>query len=279
MTQRSFTFPSITLLLGLTLCSWGASSAHAYLRPFKVVIDPGHGGADTGTIFNNGMNSVAEKNVTLLIARQVAAQLRAEGIEATLTRHDDRELTLGSRTELANRMGADLFLSIHMNSGPATPGIGGAEGVETYILNNATDASSRRLAHLENTVISHEGIHTPEQEDVALILRDMRLDANLAESKRLACTIQNHLVGNRLIASRPRNRGVKQALFHVLLGADMPSVLVEAGFLSSYHDRAIVLSAEGRQKIAASIARAIEQYRALKGTRAASVALSRCQVH
>jgi N-acetylmuramoyl-L-alanine amidase len=248
-----------------------------------VVIDPGHGGTDNGTIFYDGTYAVAEKNVTLLIARQVAAQLKAEGIDVTLTRRDDRELSLGGRTELANRLGADIFLSIHMNSTQTRTMMPGAEGVETYILNNATDASSRRLAHLENTVISHEGIHTPEQEDVALILRDMRLDANLAESKRLACNIQRNLAGSRLADPRPRSsrrdRGVKQALFHVLLGADMPSVLVEAGFLSSQRDRAIVLSAEGRQKIASSIARAIEQYRALKGTRAASLALSRCQVH
>jgi N-acetylmuramoyl-L-alanine amidase len=265
---------------------------------FRVVIDPGHGGSDTGAIFYNGDYPIVEKNVTLMIARQVAAQLRARGIDATLTRRDDRELALGKRTELANRLQADLFLSIHMNSAPESE-LKGAEGVETYILNNATDASSRRLAHLENTVISHDGHETPQQEDVALILRDMRLDANLSESKLLACEIQNNLAGGHARGSRPllasashkkmprpelrrrayqRNRGVRQALFHVLLGADMPSVLVEAGFLSSPRDRSIVLSFDGRRAMAASIVHAIERYRTLKGTRAARLALGRCQV-
>jgi N-acetylmuramoyl-L-alanine amidase len=264
----------MTTLMTTTIPALAAS------RPFKVVIDPGHGGTDFGTIYHNGDYPIAEKNVTLMIARQVALQLRAHGIDATLTRRDDRELPLGKRTELANRMAADVFLSIHMNSAPGAE-LKGAEGVETYILNNATDASSRRLAYLENTVISRDGIKTPQQEDVALILRDMRLDANLSESKRLACAIQNSLVGPRKPGaprSHQKSRGVKQALFHVLLGADMPSVLVEAGFLSNPRDRAIVLSAEGRKAMATSIARAIEQYRRLKGTRAATVALSRCRV-
>lgn len=247
--------------------------SRAAVRPFKVVIDPGHGGSDHGTVYYNGNYPISEKSVTLMIARQVAAQLRAEGVDATLTRKDDRDLPLGKRTELANRLGADVFLSIHMNSAPGAD-LSGAQGVETYILNNATDASSRRLAHLENTVISHEGLETPQQEDVALILRDMRLDANLSESKRLACAVQNGLSGKKA----QRSRGVKQALFHVLLGADMPSILVEAGFLSSARDRAVVLSSEGRRMMGVSIARAIEQYRAHKGTRAASLALSRCQV-
>jgi N-acetylmuramoyl-L-alanine amidase len=255
-------------------------NAQAAVRPFKVVIDPGHGGTDHGTVYYNGDYPIAEKKITLLIARQLAAQLKAEGVDVTLTRKDDRDLPLGKRTELANKLGADIFLSIHLNSAPGADARG-TEGVETFILNNATDASSRRLAYLENTVISREGIETPQQEDVALILRDMRLDANLSESKRLACAIQNHLSGKVRSAKRSfyrRNRGVKQALFHVLLGADMPSVLVEAGFLSSPHDRAAVMTIEGRRAMAASMARAIEQYRRLKGTRAATVALSRCQV-
>lgn len=275
-------------LLALLGCLAVVAPARASVRPFKVVIDPGHGGSDTGATFSNGVIQIAEKDVTLVLARQVAAELKALGVDATLTRREDQELTLGSRTELANRMGADIFLSIHMNSvrhghGGRGGQRGSAEGFETYILNNATDASSRRLAHLENTVISREGIQTPQQGDVALILRDLRLDANLAESKRLACSIQNGLVTRApALASsahdKRRNRGVKQALFHVLLGAEMPSVLVEAGFLSSPTDRSLVLSVEGRKAMASSIARSIERYRRLKGTHAATLALSRCQV-
>lgn len=242
-------------------------------HPFKVVIDPGHGGTDYGTIFDNQVIRIAEKEATLLLAKGVAQELKSRGIEATLTRQDDRDIPLGARTGLANRLGADLFLSIHMNSTQIL-GTHDAEGIETYILNNATDASSRRLAHLENTVISHEGIETPAQADVALILRDLRLDGNLSESKRLACSIQSNLT-----ISQHRSRGVKQALFHVLLGADMPSVLLEAGFLSNSHDRALVLSLRGRRTMSIAIARAILQFKTTKGTPSAATALSRCKVN
>jgi N-acetylmuramoyl-L-alanine amidase len=279
MKNKKMVHPAVThslfcrFLIGIILSAVPVPSFGSP-TPFKVVIDAGHGGADHGTVFDNGLVQISEKDVTLLIARQVAAQLRAHGMNVTLTRRNDRELALGARTQLANRLGADIFLSIHMNS-THTPMVRDAEGVETYILNNATDASSRRLAHLENTVISHEGIDTPEQADVALILRDLRLDANLSDSKRLACSIQSNLAttGHR------RNRGVKQALFHVLLGADMPSVLVEAGFLSNPRDRAQVLSPHGRKVMSASIARAIEQYRTLKNTPSARLALNRCKVN
>jgi N-acetylmuramoyl-L-alanine amidase len=256
-------------------------------RPFRVVVDPGHGGTDLGTVFDNGAIRIAEKDVTLAIAKEVSRQLRAKGYRVSLTRYGDKELTLPSRTSLANRIGADVFLSIHMNS-TSTPMVSDAEGIETYILNNASDASSRRLAHLENSVLGNDArIDAPT--DVALILKDLRLDANLSESKRLACALQSHLVeGTRgpvtrrapgFAHSRHRDRGVKQALFHVLLGADMPSVLVEAGFLTSPRDRELVLSPAGRRSIAKAITRAVEQFRGQKDTQRALVELSRCKVN
>jgi N-acetylmuramoyl-L-alanine amidase len=183
-----------------------------------------------------------------------------------------------------------------MNS-TATPMVSDAEGVETYILNNASDASSRRLAHLENSVLGRAtdagigGAAPPT--DVALILKDLRLDANLSESKRLACALQRNLVEHTApaVAGRSpgfprshartsiRNRGVKQALFHVLLGADMPSVNVEAGFLTSPRDRELVLSPAGRRSIARAITRSVEQFRGQKNTQRALLELSRCKVN
>ncbi len=254
--------------------------AQGSVPTFRVVIDPGHGGNDTGTVFDNGIVRISEKDATLLIARQVAKQLKAKGIGVTLTRQEDRDLSLGARTALANRLGADVFLSIHMNSTHSrAPKLGPvAEGIETYILNNATDATSKRLARLENSVIQHTEGESPQEADVALILRDLRLDANLGESKRLACAIQDGL-STPGHPSRLRNRGVKQALFHVLLGADMPSVLVEAGFLTSARDRAAVLSPKRRKAMAASIAGAIDRFRKQKGTPQEQASLSRCKVN
>jgi N-acetylmuramoyl-L-alanine amidase len=127
--------------------------------------------------------------------------------------------------------------------------------------------------------------------DVALILKDLRLDANLLESKRLACAVQGELVAATVpdrkaalaIRGSPRNRGVKQALFHVLLGADMPSILVEAGFLTHPRDRAIVLSEEGQRSIATAMADALDRYRALqvpRGPRSEALArLSSCKIN
>lgn len=220
-----------------------------------MVIDPGHGGGDHGTVFRQGARHVAEKDITLLIAREAARALRTRGFRAILTRNRDRDIPLPSRTALANRLKADVFLSVHLNSThDRLPGE--AEGVETFILNNATDASSRRLARLENSVLGGSRNDAGGQTDVALILKDLRLDGNLAESKRLACALQTSLVSGR----QERDRGVKQALFHVLLGADMPSVLVEAGFLTHPRDRAQMLSPQGRKAIGQAIARAVERY-------------------
>lgn len=275
------------LFFFLGASSWGALpalAAHSRFIPpsssrFHVVIDPGHGGSDFGTIFNNGRIRIAEKDVALLLSKQLARELRSRGILVTLTRNSDREVPLGNRTALANRLKADAFLSIHLNS-PARPSSSDAQGIETFILNNTTDETSRRLARLENTVLGPRSAaaDTPEQTDVALILRDLTLDANLAESKRLACGIQGNLVRTPLGRGKIRDRGIKQALFHVLLGAEMPSALLEAGFLTHPQDRKLFLSAPGRRFFSNSVANAIDRFRRTRGTPEALRELSRCQV-
>ena len=283
----------LPVAFGLIFAASGAHPAFASIkslrrhRPFRVVIDPGHGGVDLGTVYKTGTARIMEKDATLLLSEQVARQLRARGFSVILTRTEDVEVPLGRRTAIANRLGADIFISIHMNTTPDHDPNDG-EGIETYILNNTTNESSRRLARLENTVLSPEvrAGDTPEQLDVALILRDLRLDANLSESKRLACLVQNHLVsvsghtrtGFSLGHFRQRNRGVKQALFHVLLGAEMPSILVEAGFLSNPYDRAMVLSPVSRKAMARAIALAVVSFRDHRDTPKALATLSRCQI-
>lgn len=266
------------ILLYAFSASFTVSAAPAGRKAFHVVIDPGHGGVDQGTIYEDERIRITEKEVTLALAQEAAREIRARGIQVTLTRERDEDVSLGRRTALANKLKADVFVSIHMNStaGREATELRTAQGIETYILNNTTDATSRRLAKLENTVLGQEAKSgTQEQVDVALILRDLTLDANLAESKRLACSVQSALVAG---GSRA-NRGIKQALFHVLLGAEMPSVLLEAGFLTHAKDRAWVLSTAGKRSIGASIAKAMDQFRKLKGTRQALSELSRCKVN
>jgi N-acetylmuramoyl-L-alanine amidase len=236
---------------------------------FSVVLDPGHGGSDQGTVFELGRKRIEEKDVTLALAREAAKQLRKRGIRAILTRATDKEVPLAQRTAVANKLNAGAFISIHMNS-TATPMTSDAEGVETFILNHTSDASSRRLARLENSVLGKSAENAPDQTDVALILKDLTLDANRPQSSRLACYLQRSLIkstgaslAKRGLASpnhRERDRGVKEALFHVLLGADMPSALVEVGFLTNPRDRSLVLSAQGQKTIGQAIAQAVLRY-------------------
>jgi N-acetylmuramoyl-L-alanine amidase len=278
-------FGQLSRSLWASLCL-GCMGALSLFSPaalaFTVVIDPGHGGTDFGTIHDDGKLKLAEKEVTLALALEATRALRAVGVKVHLTRQDDRVVPLPARTALANRVKADAFVSLHLNS-TATPMVNDAEGIETYILNNTNDGSSRRLARLENGVLGgHEQAGESEPLEVALILKDMRLDANLPESKRLACTIQTELVRTvartQQVSYPSKSRGVKQALFHVLLGADMPSVLVEAGFLSNARDRALVLRPESRKAMGQALGRAILRFHQQKGTPAARRTLSTCPV-
>lgn len=275
--------------IAIVLTALKSTSAHSAPAPFRVVLDPGHGGQDHGTYYENSQFRLAEKDVALAIAKETKAILESRGIAVTLTRDEDHDLPLAHRTALANRLKANLFLSIHLNSSHAPRA--NTEGVETYILNTQTDASSRRLARIENSVVTQAPDSNAPLE-VSLILKDLRLDANLAESKRLACTVQRHLVsettrfqqGPRSSVKdvqrqmRLRDRGVRQALFHVLLGADMPSALVETGFLAHAGDRKIIASVEGRRTVARALASAVEGFRKDQGTRRAADVLHKCHL-
>ena len=240
------------------LCLFAQSSAQAGLPPFRIVIDPGHGGRDEGATYQRGTLLVREKDMTLRIAQEAQRILLKKGYSVTLTRNEDKELSLPSRTALANQLKAHLFISIHMNQSQNEQ----AQGIETYIMNHTSDASSRRLARLENSVLSPSDQSSFSSSDVALILKDLRLDSNLGESKRLACLVQNQLVtatSQRLELKR-RDRGVKEGLFYVLLGADMPSVLVEAGFLNHRWDRALALSSSGQRLLGEAISQAVDTF-------------------
>jgi N-acetylmuramoyl-L-alanine amidase len=241
------------------------------VKPTKllVVIDPGHGGTDKGAIYHNEKSiknlfkvpgkqvDIMEKDLTLMIARDLARELLIKGHSVILTRNEDKDMQLPDRTALANRLKANVFISIHMNSSTEKDQKSG--GIETFILNHATDDSSKRLADLENKVLlESKAMEKTKSSNVSLIMKDMILDANLEPSRQLACAVQSRLSQNTI------SRGVKQALFYVLLGADMPSILIEAGFINAKTDRQKVLKTKSRLKIAAQIAQAIDDYRQKK---------------
>jgi N-acetylmuramoyl-L-alanine amidase len=188
----------------------------------KIVLDPGHGGKDPGAV---GPGGIAEKDIVLAVAKKLAAKLKNEmGIQVVLTRKDDRFIPLDDRTELAKKENGDLFISLHMNASPNAE----AKGIETYYLDNTDDEAAIRLAARENAT-SRKNIS-----DLQFILSDMTQNMKLEPSITLAHRVQNSLVsGMTKVMGDVKDLGVKKALFYVLVGAPMPSVLVEMFFITN----------------------------------------------
>jgi len=221
-------------------------------RPI-VVIDPGHGGHDPGA---QAPGIVAEKDAALAIAMRLRNALAALGVDARLTRDDDTFLSLAERTQMANRAGADLFISVHLNSSPDS----GTTGIETYYLNNSTDRATIRLARMENEVAG--GYSAAGEADLNYIFTDLRQDYKANESASLARMIEAETVADAgaSLGLKVNALGAKMGPFYVLVGAEMPAVLVECGFLSNA-DEARLLSAPGyQQAIADGIAAAALHY-------------------
>jgi len=188
----------------------------------KIVLDPGHGGKDPGAI---GVGGIAEKDIVLAVAQKLAKKLTKEmGIEVVLTRKNDSFVRLEDRTAIANAEDADLFLSLHMNASTS----GDAKGLETYYLDNTSDEASLRLAAREN------GTSRKNVSDLQFILSDMTQNMKLEDSISLAHRLHGSLVDSMSKKLRAvKDLGVKKALFYVLVGARMPSVLVEMFFITN----------------------------------------------
>ncbi|MGD0288704.1 MAG: N-acetylmuramoyl-L-alanine amidase [Candidatus Binataceae bacterium] len=218
-----------------------------------VVIDAGHGGHDPGT---EAAGDVAEKDLTLQIATRLRDALAASGIDARLTRDRDIFLTLAERTQMANRNRADLFVSIHLNASPDS----NTAGIETYYLNNTTDRATIRLAHMENDVAG--GYGAPGEPNLNYILTDLRQQDKANESASLARMIEAETVADidASMGIRLNELGAKQGPFYVLVGALMPSVLVECGFLSNPDEARLLQSPRYQQALADGIARAVMHY-------------------
>jgi len=197
-----------------------SAAVHGGIR--KIVLDPGHGGKDPGAV---GIGGRAEKDIVLNIAKKLAVKLRNEmGIQVVLTRKDDRYVPLENRTAIANAEEADLFISLHMNASANSE----AKGVETYYLDNTTDEAALRLAAREN------GTARKSVSDLQFILSDMTQNMKLEDSITLAHRLQHSAVsGMAKTIGDVKDLGVKKALFYVLVGARMPSVLVEMFFITN----------------------------------------------
>ena len=212
------------------------------LRAPRVVIDPGHGGLDGGA---RGAAGVAEKDIVLALATEVAAQLTKHGVEVVLTRSTDVFVPLEERTAVANRAAADAFVSIHANSNRKRT----ASGIETYYLDATDDAVALRMAAQENA--------TGEEQvsDLQLALSELATKVTTRESRALALEVQRRLVGAaRRLHPGARDLGAKGSLFYVLLGARMPAVLVETSFISNREEARLLGSARYRKTLAEAIA-------------------------
>lgn len=216
-----------------------------------IVLDPGHGGSETGAI---GPSGVMEKDVALDIAVRLRDLIRARlGIMVFLTREADVDRTLEERTALANNRSADVFLSIHANSYRGR----GVRGAETFFLSDrATDERARQVAALENRGSGPDDTAGADP-GLELLLWDMAQTAHLRDSSALAEMVQRRL--NRLADTG--DRGIKQAPFRVLKGANMPAALVEVGFLSNPDEEARLADPGYRQRVAEELFQSLEEFR------------------
>ena len=230
------------------------------LKIGKIVIDPGHGGHDTGTI---GPNGLLEKDLVLDVSKRLGKLLEARlGAEVVFTRRDDTFIPLETRTSIANQEQADLFVSVHANSSHDPD----ARGVETYYLNFTSSPEALEVAARENAA-SDKSIH--ELQD---LVKKIALKEKIEESREFAADVQQSLhSGLSAKTAGIRDRGVKKAPFVVLIGANMPSILAEISFISNPGDEKRLKGPEYRQRIAESLYRGISRYvNGLGGVKVAS---------
>jgi len=219
------------------------------LKINRVLIDPGHGGADQGTV---GRHGLMEKGLVLDVARRLGKLIEERmGSEVIYTRQDDTFIPLHARTELANEKKADLFLSIHANSSPH-PKVG---GIEVYYLNfthspDALDVAARENASSDKSVY-----------ELRDLIQTITLHEKVEESKEFASKVQGTLqTFETRYNNAAKNRGVKKAPFVVLIGASMPSILAEVGFLSNAKEEQLLKRPEHRQRLAEALYQGVSRY-------------------
>jgi N-acetylmuramoyl-L-alanine amidase len=214
----------------------------------RIVVDPGHGGKDPGAI---GPAGEKEKDITLAVGKELAARLHEDGYEIFLTRKDDTFIPLEERTAFANRKKADLFISVHVNANEKVS----SKGVETYFLNLTTDASALKVADRENAVASKS------MSDLQFIIKDLMLNARINESSRFASSIQRSIISCLGKAGHTnKDHGVKQAPFYVLMGAQMPSILIETGFITNTTESKLLQKKSYQKSIVKGIVSGINLY-------------------
>ncbi len=215
----------------------------------RIVLDPGHGGKDPGCYLRGG---IKEKDIVLKLAKKLARKIEKKlGCEVILTRTTDVFVPLERRTAFANMKKADLFISLHINAHRLT----NVRGLETYFLNMATDKRAVMVAARENAT-SEKNIS-----DLQTILNDLMLNTKITESSKMAHEVQSGMLSStRRRYKTVKDLGVKQAPFYVLIGAEMPAILVETGFITNPTERKRLLSAEYMERLSDGIVGGVGKY-------------------
>lgn len=222
---------------------------------FTILIDPGHGGEDTGAkaryyYGKKKWRVVKEKDIALSLAKKIHAELGKREFKSYLTRSVDRTVTLAERAELAEKIKADLFISVHIN---ASEGSGG-RGFETYYLDNHNDSAIKKVEEIENKDLKGEALI------VNKILTDLVIERTVKSSKGLATSIHGQI--HRLVGKqyKLKDRGVKPGLFYVLALTKRPAILLEVGFLSNSKELKKLLDSKFQQRYAKAVANGIASY-------------------
>jgi len=219
-------------------------------KEWIIVIDPGHGGKDPGGI---GLYGIKEKNIVLPIAKYLKYELNKRGYKVYLTRYRDRFITLKNRTKFANQKKASLFISLHCNIAPSLPDV---YGIETYFLSPARSERAKRVAKLENSAIGN--LESSVTQNIVLNFLNKN---RIIDSTKLAIDIQKSLIYNlKKHYSHIKDGGVRPAPFWVLVGTNMPAILIETGYLSNKIEAKRLNSKSYQKRVAKYIADGIESY-------------------
>ena len=223
-------------------------------RSYTIVVDAGHGGHDSGAI---GAKRYYEKSVVLQIAKRVEKHLKKKRFKVKMTRSSDHFVKLKNRTHFANRHKADIFVSIHANAIGDKRRFGKAYGVETYFLQTTRSARSKRIAALENSVVLDKSDFLSKN----VILESVLSGPKIELSHKLAIDIQTRILRDvRRKYKGVKDGGVRPAPFWVLVGAQMPSVLVEVGYITNPIERRRIFNADYQDRIAKGIVEGISNY-------------------
>ncbi|MDR0746401.1 MAG: N-acetylmuramoyl-L-alanine amidase [Helicobacteraceae bacterium] len=220
---------------------------------FIVVVDAGHGGRDAGAV---GIGKVSEKELVLKVALLTEKKLKERGFKVFMTRGEDKYLSLHDRTGFANKVNADLFISIHANAGPKSKNGDKLEGIETYFLSPARSDRAKEVAALENGVVVDNMEHYSKETFLNFLNREMVVSSN-----KLAIDIQRGMLFEaRKQFGKVRDSGVREGPFWVLVGAQMPAVLVEIGYVTHKEDVKRLMSGKYQQALADGIVLGVESY-------------------